>query len=294
VADSDSPPDRDLGPRWTEGPLFGSDRPEEAQAIALFRDATGLPPLSAVSSQRVWRRLSQAGHSRRLLRPAVLLGLALAASTAVAASVAVIRGLTRPEAPRLAPVVPPAPRMSLASPVGTPARPPLVIRAADVPAVAKAKAKRRRRAPEASARPAAQKTVAALATASPDEGTLGKETALFREALSLRAARDPRAAIAVLDRYAATYPRGSYAAEVVVLRGELSADAGDCAAATASFDRAITAASSPGLEERALYGRASCHLRAGHRAAARVDLERYLLRFPQGRYAPHARAALAH
>jgi TolA-binding protein len=134
--------------------------------------------------------------------------------------------------------------------------------------------------------PAASKRAAA------DEGTLGKETTLFREALALRAARDPRGAITVLDRYAALYPRGSYAAEVIVLRGELAADAGDCTAATANFSRALDAPASPGLEERALYGRATCRQRVGDRPGARADFQRYLDRFPAGSWVQHAKAAL--
>src|SRR5206468_9018541 len=68
--------DPDLGPRWIEGPLVG--RSGEAEAIELFRAATSLPAFSAVSSQRVWRRLSAAAPSRRWWRPAVIAGLVLA------------------------------------------------------------------------------------------------------------------------------------------------------------------------------------------------------------------------
>jgi TolA-binding protein len=166
---------------------------------------------------------------------------------------------------------------------------PLVIRAADLPAVTVPPVKRPARPHRLHATPAARRTPAPRAE---DPGTLGKETTLFREALSLRAARNPRAAIAVLDHYAAVYPHGSYAAEVIVLRGELAADAGDCTAAVSNFDRALVSPASPGLEERALYGRAACHQRSGDRVGARGDFQRYLDRFPSGRWAEHARAAL--
>jgi TolA-binding protein len=251
----------------------------------------------------VLRRLSQAAPlRRRWLRPAVILGLALVAGAATAASVAVIRGLTQRSAPALMPPAsePPRKRLARSSRAATASSdtPRLVIRAADVPAATKAKVKRKARREgkleRASRRgPAVAAVLSAPAPAQKDAGTFGKETRLFREALSLRANRDPRGAIAVLDRYAVLYPRGSYAAEVVVLRAELAADADDCAAATAGFDRTLAGAASPGLEERALYGRASCRLRAGQKSAARADLERYLHRFPQGRYATHARALLA-
>jgi hypothetical protein len=288
--------DPDLGPRWTDGTLAGPQRPHEGEAIELFRAAGALPAFSAVASQRVWRRLGSVGPRPRWLRPAVILGLALAAGGAAAASLAVIRALTKPVAPRLAAPGAPVARRGLAAPssVVVPPSPPLVIRAADVPP-----AKSRRVSPNRTPRPRRAHLVPnATASRAPsaaipgDEGTLGKETTLFREALSLRAARDPRGAIALLDRYATLYPRGSYAAEVVVLRGELAADAGDCAAAIANFNRALATPDSPGLEERALYGRAACRVRLGERPAAHGDFERYLERFPHGRFAGHARAAV--
>jgi TolA-binding protein len=293
VADENRRPvDPDLGPRWTDGPLFG-ERPGEGEAIQLLSAATPLPSFSAVSAQRVWRRLGSEAPRRRWLRPAVLLGLVLAAGGAAAASLAVIRGLKVPAAAPL-PLSQPIARRSPASPASsaTLPPPPLVIRAADVPPP-----KAKRSSSTGTARPRrahlvpAAKPVASAASAT-EEGTLGKETTLFREALSLRAARNTRAAIAVLDHYAALYPQGSYASEVVVLRGELAADAGDCAAAGTSFDRALAAPASPGLEERALYGRAACHAHRGEEAAAQADYRRYLERFPHGRFTEHARTAL--
>jgi TolA-binding protein len=272
----------DLGPRWTDGPLLG--RSGEADALEILRAGTPLPSFSAVSQQRVWRRL-QREPGRRWWRPAVVTGLVLAAGAAAASSVAVIRVLTRPAAPRLTTTT--VVRRELATPVNPTASSPPVIRAADVPAKAKGVRVRSRRAhlvKTAAAKP--------VSIASSDDGALGKETTLFREALSLRAARDPRGALAALERYTKLYPRGSYAAEVVVLRGELAADAGDCAAATIDFNRTLAAPGSPGLEERALYGRAACRQRAGDRPAARADFERYLERFPRGKFAAHARAAL--
>jgi TolA-binding protein len=273
-----------LGPRWTEGPLVG--RAHEAEAIELFRAATSLPGFSAVSSQRVWRRLGAPRPARRWLRPAVIVGALVAAGAATAASLAVMRTLSRPAAPRLSSPAATV-RRGLARPAESFAPEPLVIRAADGPAPSpKASAKRPAHAKRTRATAAAQRTPLAE-----DPGTLGKETTLFREALSLRAARDPRAAIAVLDRYAALYPRGSYAAEVIVLRGELAADAGDCRSAISSFNRALVAPASPGLEERALYGRAACRQRMGEKGA-RGDFERYLERFPTGRWSQHAKAFL--
>jgi hypothetical protein len=82
-------------------------------------------------------------------------------------------------------------------------------------------------------------------------------------------------------------------AELGVLRGELRAEAGRHRDAIADFTPcADVATCRPETAERALYGRASCRERVGARAAARADLERYLARFPQGRFARAVRAAL--
>jgi hypothetical protein len=86
-------------------------------------------------------------------------------------------------------------------------------------------------------------------------------------------------------------PRG---AELGVLRAELRAQAGRCADAIADFDRcATTPRCGPQSEERAIFGRASCRGKLGQAAAARADLERYLLRFPHGWRSEAVRQALA-
>jgi tetratricopeptide (TPR) repeat protein len=86
-------------------------------------------------------------------------------------------------------------------------------------------------------------------------------------------------------------PRG---AEIGVLRGELRAQAGRCADAIADFDRCAAGRScGADAEERALFGRASCRGKLGQTAAARADLERYLLRFPRGWRSESVRRALA-
>ncbi|HVU49406.1 MAG TPA: hypothetical protein VHL80_01905, partial [Polyangia bacterium] len=80
--------------------------------------------------------------------------------------------------------------------------------------------------------------------------------------------------------------------ELRVIRGELAARA-SCSAAVADFDRALAASPPPALAERALHGRAACLVRLGEPAAARRDLEEYLRRFPEGRFAAEARRGLA-
>ena len=94
----------------------------------------------------------------------------------------------------------------------------------------------------------------------------------------------------MLFRSVGQLPRG---AELAVLRAELRAEAQRCPEALADFDRCAAAAGCrPEAQERALYGRASCRGKLGQGAAAREDLERYLARFPHGRFASAAARAL--
>ena len=82
--------------------------------------------------------------------------------------------------------------------------------------------------------------------------------------------------------------------ELTVLHAELQARMKDCAEALPTFDRL---ARSPDLDaplaERALYGRQSCLASQADRTGARKALEVYLRRFPEGRFAQAARAALS-
>jgi tetratricopeptide (TPR) repeat protein len=114
-------------------------------------------------------------------------------------------------------------------------------------------------------------------------------------------ARTARAeALMALDRRQEAFPLLEGIAEgdaaltrdVRVTRGELYAEAGRCAEATRDFERALVLADDDALGARALYGRASCRLRAGELPAARADLQRYLVLHPDGASAPAARRAL--
>jgi tetratricopeptide (TPR) repeat protein len=146
----------------------------------------------------------------------------------------------------------------------------------------------------------------------------------FRE---LRTQGDPSAALRVLDDYDRRFPSGVLRSEartaraealmvqdrrqeafpllldiaegdpaltrdVRVTRGELLAENGRCVEAVRDFERALVVADDDTLGGRALYGRASCRLRAGEVPAARVDLQRYLALQPDGASAPAARRAL--
>jgi hypothetical protein len=122
-------------------------------------------------------------------------------------------------------------------------------------------------------------------------GALGPEAAIVRVDALL--ALDRRSeALAILDRL--PFPPSARGRELLVVHAELAAGAQRWTTAAAAFDLALA---DPALEaelaERALHGRAACRLRMGDRRAARVDLEAYLRRFPDGRFAATTRAALA-
>jgi len=80
--------------------------------------------------------------------------------------------------------------------------------------------------------------------------------------------------------------------DVLISRGELRAEDGRCPDALRDFDAVLVARASDLPGGRALYGRASCHLRAGDFPAARRDLTRYLSLHPSGPFAAAARRAL--
>jgi tetratricopeptide (TPR) repeat protein len=146
--------------------------------------------------------------------------------------------------------------------------------------------------------------------------------ALARAIRKLRRDGDARGALTTLDAYAAAFPRGELAAEAdlvrveallaageravalrllderadtnprarqaLLVRGELRAAVGRCAEAARDLARVLAVPPRDGLDERALFARASCLSRGHDYAAARGDLQTYLRHFPQG---PHARQA---
>ncbi|MSP61550.1 MAG: tetratricopeptide repeat protein [Myxococcales bacterium] len=163
----------------------------------------------------------------------------------------------------------------------------------------------------------------------PPQSPLAAEHDLLATALQrLNRDRDPAGALAALDEHRARFPSGELtpsatltrinalsalgrrsealgildrhaalglgrAADLTLVRGELRAEAGRCREALADFATTLAGAPPPALEERALYGRGSCRARTGDDAGARSDLERYLARFPEGRFAAPARRALS-
>jgi TolA-binding protein len=77
--------------------------------------------------------------------------------------------------------------------------------------------------------------------------------------------------------------------ELRLIRAELRAD-DDCRAALSDFQVLVDQPLPTGWAERALFGRGACLLKLGDKAAAERDFERYLDRFPQGRFAAQIRA----
>jgi TolA-binding protein len=122
------------------------------------------------------------------------------------------------------------------------------------------------------------------------QGKLGDETRTTRVEALLRLGQQGRA-LALLDG-AALRPSGRGRA-LLATRGELRAGAGRCREAVADFDAVLAdEAAADDATERALYQRGACHSRLGDSDSARVDLQDYVARFPAGRYAERARAAL--
>jgi hypothetical protein len=164
-----------------------------------------------------------------------------------------------------------------------------------------------------------------LAAAALAPRALPSDQALFGQAMrKLRVDSDPSAALLALQEHARAYPRSSLvgergaleveallalhrnrealarldtmaldelprSGERFVVRGELRAAARRWLEASADFDRALAGVSgSPAWHERALWGRGAARLRCGEREAGMADLERYLDKYPTGRFAAAA------
>jgi hypothetical protein len=120
-------------------------------------------------------------------------------------------------------------------------------------------------------------------------GALATEAALARaEALLLLGRTDEALPILV----GVHDPRTGLTPDVRVARAELLARARRCVEAVDDFDALLAPGAARATRERALYGRASCRLQVGHTKGAQIDLDQYLMEYPQGRFAPAVRAAL--
>jgi tetratricopeptide (TPR) repeat protein len=176
------------------------------------------------------------------------------------------------------------------------------------------------------AEPASNAAFPAAPTA-PPSSRLGQEAASLADALSaLKAGGKDNAARALqaIDRHLQAFPGGSLELEARVarvdallvlgnrqearrelsalpldrvgrkselrlIRAELRAD-DDCRAALNDFQVLVELPLPAPWAERALFGRGACLLKLGDRAAAARDFDRYLARFPSGRFAPQIRA----
>jgi hypothetical protein len=159
------------------------------------------------------------------------------------------------------------------------------------------------------------------------DGRLAGESILLREALqSLRHDDDARGALDTLDEYDQRFPFGALRPnaalvridatlalgrreearrlieqidlrdsprrdELEVTRAELRSP-GECRAALADFSAVLARDPIAAVAERALRGRARCHVSLGHDDDARADLATYLERFPGGALAAEARRRL--
>ncbi|MBI5546237.1 MAG: tetratricopeptide repeat protein, partial [Deltaproteobacteria bacterium] len=160
------------------------------------------------------------------------------------------------------------------------------------------------------------------------ESALAVESRLLARAVEqLRKERDAAGALRTLEEYSERFPQGTLAnearfarveallgqgnraqalemlehaqleglprtTELRLLKAELLAEAGRCREAVPIFDALLAPQQDGALEERALFGRAGCRADLGEVAGSRLDLLRYLERFPSGRFADAARTAL--
>ncbi len=253
--------------------------PLEQRAAELMRQAAMVPTSDPDVLSRVAQRLHDRSQRREIpmLRLALVLGMLIASVGAVGAAV-LLRGRVSPRA---------------ATPPG----------ATD-----------------------ASQSVAAI-TPPPAPSSMAEESRLLTAALHLlRQQHDARSALSALDEYSRRFPRGTLAREatlaridallelddragalaildrtrltdlprareLAVLRGELRGASGRCSQAVTDLGVALDG-SGDALEERALWGRASCRSRLGDSAGARADLGQIITRFPLGSFATKARQAL--
>ncbi len=112
------------------------------------------------------------------------------------------------------------------------------------------------------------------------------ELSVIELELQRSALQDARAQ---MDHFLTEHPDGERSPDVHLLRGNLLRQQGDCRAALRDYDKARGDAD---LEEDAIYFSGRCEGQLEQPEAAAILLRDYLRRFPAGRHAAQARAAL--
>jgi hypothetical protein len=198
-----------------------------------------------------------------------------------------------------------------------------------VPAVPERSDRPRRASRSSAIRPPSRPIALSSPADASRAASLGAEGALLTKALrALREDGNPSAALATLDEYVQTYPRGRLLHEAavarlealvlgghrdralealegglpalaplgrseMVLRGELRAAAGRLEGARDDFYAASSRGGSDDVAARALLDLARMQQSLGDRAGADGSLRRYLVSFPRGAGAEEARRALS-
>jgi hypothetical protein len=287
----------------------GASDPALSRVGELVRDAAEPEPLPDAAVERVFRRLTRSPArfgSPKLRRLAVVLAV-LGVATVAVGRFALTR--TAPPAPP-APAIAPSVSVSVARPQPTARLPRAPLPPPPVEPVAPSVA----RAPSSTVLPPAT-----------PESRLAAESKVLEPAIAaLRRERDPARALTLLGSYEAAFPHGVLSLEARVLRAdallalgrrsealvlldalpldrvgrgvelrlvraELRAS-GDCRSALPDFDRVLSGAPASGIEERALRGRSLCRASLGDAGGARSDAQRYLEKYPAGRFASELRA----
>jgi hypothetical protein len=287
----------------------GASDPALDRIGELVRDAARPAPLPDAAVERVFRRLTRpaARFGGRMGRRLSVVLAVLAVATAAVGRFA----LTREDPPPAAgPAIAPSVAVSVARPAMT-ARTP---RAPLPPPPTESAAPLVARAPSPTPAPSAT-----------PESQLAAESKVLEPAIAaLRRERDAARALTLLGSYEAMFPHGVLSLEARVLRidallalgrrsealvlldalpldrvgrgGELRLvraelrATNDCRSALPDFDRVLSGASASGMEERALRGRSLCRASLGDAGGARSDAQRYLEKYPTGRFASELRA----
>lgn len=298
------------------------DADAEPRLGQLFRAVPEPRPLSAATLAGVHDRLGATGHfssARRRLRELVLAGgMLIAGSSLALASWGVAEwwnGRSQPAPARASGQTHAGARTAgraVSAQGTTPARP-------EPAAAAVIGDEASGQVPAAKATTDVIRTRREVAPGAADSSALALEAnALERVLVKLRRERDAQGALRLLDESQALFVRGSLSLEAEVarldallmlgrrdealqildhlpfaqvgrggelrlVRAELRAR-NDCGRALTDFDVLVGQPLALPLLERAIYGRAACELQVGDQHQALADLNRYLTRFPRGRF----------